>query len=90
MHDKSANAANNKENLSGLSESSFDGEYQLDHSINTNINNLNGVENKNGIIHNKNINWGLTKEEIIIAKHNNNIQNKMFPVQKFKNKFIKN
>ena len=29
----------------------------------------------------------LTKEEIIIAKHNN-IQNKMFPFQKIKNKFI--
>ena len=57
------------------------------HSINININNLSGEENKNGIIHNKNINGRFTKEEIIMTKHNN-IQSKMFPFQKIKNKFI--
>ena len=57
------------------------------HSINININNLNGEENKNGIIHNNNINGRFTKEEIIMPKHNN-IQSKMFPFQKIKNKFI--
>ena len=57
------------------------------HSINININNLNGEENKNGITHNNNINGGLSREEMMLVKHKN-IQNKIFSFQKIKNKFI--
>ena len=59
-------------------------------SINININNVHGEDNKNGIIHN-NINNGITKEDIILGKHKNvNNKNKMFHFQKINNKFIKN
>ena len=59
------------------------------HSINININNVQGEDNKNGIIHN--INNGITKEDIILGKHKNaNNKNKMFNFQKINHKFIKN
>ena len=59
------------------------------HSINININNVHGEENKNGILNN--INNGITKEDIILGKHKNiNNKNKMFHFQKINNKFIKN
>jgi hypothetical protein len=59
------------------------------HSINININNVQGEDNKNGIIHN--INNGMTKKDIILGKHKNaNNKNKMFNFQKINHKFIKN
>ena len=70
-----------------------DFEKQIDilksHSINININNVSGTNNKNGIINNNINNLGF-KEENIFSKNNNNLKNKIFPFKKIKNKYLQN